>query len=203
MQRQDFRCLHRLRVRWAEVDVQKIVFNAHYLAYADCAMTEYWRALAMPYEAGMQALGGELYLKKASVEYHASARFDDLLDLGLRCVRVGNSSLAFECGVFAGERLLAAMELVYVFAEPANQSKRAVPPQLRAMIEHFEAGGEMVELHVGGWALLGSDATPLRMAVFVQEQGIRYFAPNPEGSAVPIGTPRWHGFGRDYGQPAR
>lgn len=32
---------------------------------------------------------------------------------------------------------------------------------------------------------------------------IRYFAPNPEGSAVPIGTPHWHGFGRDYGQPAR
>ncbi|KAB2862204.1 MAG: hypothetical protein F9K46_07365 [Anaerolineae bacterium] len=32
---------------------------------------------------------------------------------------------------------------------------------------------------------------------------IRYFAPNPEGSAVPIGTPRWHGFGRDYGPPAR
>ena len=57
MQRQDFRCLHRLRVRWAEVDIQKIVFNAHYLTYADCAMTEYWRALAMPYEAGMQALG--------------------------------------------------------------------------------------------------------------------------------------------------
>jgi hypothetical protein len=32
---------------------------------------------------------------------------------------------------------------------------------------------------------------------------IRYFAPNPEGSAVPIGTPDWHGFGREYGQPIR
>ena len=98
MQRKDFRCCHRLRVRWSEVDIQKIVFNAHYLTYADCAMTEYWRALALPYEAGMQALDGEVYLKKASVEYHASARLDDLLDLGLRCARVGNTSLVFECG---------------------------------------------------------------------------------------------------------
>lgn len=159
-------------MRWSEVDIQKIVFNAHYLTYADCAMTEYWRALALPYEAGMQALDGEVYLKKASVEYHASARLDDLLDLGLRCARVGNTSLVFECGVFAGERLLAAIELVYVFADPATQTKRAVPPQLRAMIEHFEAGGEMVELRVGDWATLGRDATRLRMAVFVQEQGI-------------------------------
>lgn len=172
MQRKDFRCCHRLRVRWSEVDIQKIVFNAHYLTYADCAMTEYWRALALPYEAGMQALGGEVYLKKAGVEYHASARLDDLLDVGMRCARVGNTSLVFECGVFAGERLLAAIELVYVFADPATQTKRAVPPQLRAMIEHFEAGGEMVELRVGDWATLGRDATQLRMAVFVQEQGI-------------------------------
>lgn len=172
MQRQDFRCFHRLRVRWSEVDIQKIVFNAHYLTYADCAMTEYWRALALPYEAGMQALGGEVYLKKAGVEYHASARLDDLLDVGLRCARVGNTSLVFECGVFAGERLLVSIELVYVFADPATQTKRPVPPQLRAMVGHYEAGGDMVELRVGDWATLGHDATALRMAVFVQEQGI-------------------------------
>ncbi|MBS0301996.1 MAG: YbgC/FadM family acyl-CoA thioesterase [Proteobacteria bacterium] len=172
MQRQDFRCFHRLRVRWSEVDIQKIIFNAHYLTYADCAMTEYWRALALPYEAGMQALGGEVYLKKADVQYHASARLDDLLDVGMRCARVGNTSLVFDCGVFAGERLLVSIELVYVFADPATQTKRAVPPQLRAMIEHYEAGGEMVELRVGDWATLGRDATRLRMSVFVEEQGI-------------------------------
>lgn len=57
MKRQDFRCTARLRVRWAEVDIQKIVFNAHYLTYADVGMTEYWRALAMPYEAAMRSLG--------------------------------------------------------------------------------------------------------------------------------------------------
>ena len=172
MQRQDFRCVHRLRVRWSEVDIQKIVFNAHYLTYADCAMTDYWRALAMPYEAGMRALGGEVYLKKASVEYRASARLDDILDVGMRCARVGNTSLLFECGMFAGDRLLASVELLYVFADPATQTKRAVPPQLRAMIEHYEAGGEMVELRLGDWATLGADATRLRMAVFVQEQDI-------------------------------
>ena len=59
MQRSDFRCVHRLRVRWAEVDMQKIVFNAHYLMYIDNAMSDYWRALALPYEASMLALGGE------------------------------------------------------------------------------------------------------------------------------------------------
>jgi YbgC/YbaW family acyl-CoA thioester hydrolase len=49
--RSDFRCFHRLRVRWAEVDMQKIVFNGHYLMYIDTAMSDYWRALALPYAA--------------------------------------------------------------------------------------------------------------------------------------------------------
>ena len=53
MQRSDFRCFHRLRVRWSEVDIQKIVFNAHYLTYADCAMIEYWRALSLLYVSGL------------------------------------------------------------------------------------------------------------------------------------------------------
>ena len=58
MQRSDFRCVHRLRVRWAEVDMQKIVFNAHYLMSIDNPMSDSWRALALPSEASMLALGG-------------------------------------------------------------------------------------------------------------------------------------------------
>lgn len=172
MQRSDFRCFHHLRVRWAEVDMQKIVFNAHYLMYIDTAMSDYWRALALPYEDSMSALGGEMYVKKATVEYHASARLDDTLDVGLRCARVGNSSCLFQSGIFSGDRLLVSGELVYVFADPATQTSRPVPPALRAIFEGFEAGAEMAEVRTGDWNALGRDAGRLRTAVFVREQGV-------------------------------
>ena len=51
MKRADFRFADPLRVRWAEVDMQKVVFNGHYLMYVDTAMGNFWRALALPYEA--------------------------------------------------------------------------------------------------------------------------------------------------------
>lgn len=172
MRRSDFRCVHRLRVRWAEVDMQKIVFNGHYLMYIDTAMTDYWRALAMPYEACMRVLGGEMYVKKATLEYHASARMDDWLDVGIRCTRVGNSSSLFVAGIFAGERLLVSGELVYVFADPETQTSRPVPPALRAIFEHYEAGGGVTELRTGDWNTLGRDAARVRTDVFVREQGI-------------------------------
>ena len=172
MQRSDFRCLHRLRVRWAEVDMQKVVFNAHYLAYLDIALMDYWRALALPYEDSMAVLGGEMLVKKATIQYHASARLDDVLDVGLRCERIGSSSVRFAAGIFRGATLLASGELVYVFADLASQSARPVPPALRAMFEQFEAGGALAEVRTGSWSALRQDATGLRTAVFVQEQGI-------------------------------
>lgn len=172
MQRQNFRCMHRLRVRWAEVDMQKIVFNAHYLMYIDTAMSEYWRALALPYEASMHILGGEMYVKKATVEYHASAKLDDTLDVGMRCARIGNSSCVFEAAIYCGDRLLVTGELIYVFADPATQTSTPLPAALRAILEGYEAGAEMVEVRTGDWNALGRDAARLRTAVFVREQGI-------------------------------
>ena len=172
MNKQDFRFFHRLRVRWAEVDMQKIVFNAHYLMYVDTAISDYWRALALPYEEAMHQLGGDLYVKKSSLEYHASARFDDQLEVGMRCSRIGNSSMTFEAGIFRGEELLISAELVYVFADPATQTSRPVPEALRQCLLGFEAGEPVVEVRTAGWQVLGADAMKVRVEVFVEEQRI-------------------------------
>lgn len=168
--RADFRFIHRLRVRWAEVDMQKIVFNAHYLMYFDTAISDYWRALALPYEAAMQQLGGDLYVKKSTLEYHASARYDDQLDIGLTCARIGNSSIQFRGGVFLGDRLLVTGELLYVFADPATQTAKPVPPALRDVLNGFEAGETMVDIRLGAWSELAEGARQVRTEVFLQEQ---------------------------------
>ncbi|MEQ6434430.1 YbgC/FadM family acyl-CoA thioesterase [Comamonas sp. w2-DMI] len=172
MQREDFRCFQRIEVRWAEVDAQKIVFNAHYLMYADVAVTSYWRQLALPYESSFAALGGELFVKKASTTYHASATLGDVLDVGIRCIRQGNTSLQFEAGIFRGLQLLNTVELVYVFADAATQQPKPVPQALRDVLTAFEEGRSVVSLRSGSWNDLGRDAERLRMAVFVQEQGV-------------------------------
>lgn len=171
-QRHDFRFAERLRVRWAEIDAQQIVFNAHYLAYADTAMGGYWRALALPYVETMRALGGDFFVRKATLDYLASARYDDLLEIGMRCARLGRSSMQMQLGVFRGDELLVHGELVYVFADAQTQAAKPIPPELRAVFEGFEAGAAMVELRLGSWAELGAAAGAIRQAVFVDEQKI-------------------------------
>lgn len=172
MNRQDFRSFTRIDVRWAEVDAQKIVFNAHYLMYADVAITNYWRQLAIPYESGFASLGGELFVKKAGTVYHGSATLGDVLDVGIRCVKQGNTSLQFEAGIFRGMELLNSVELVYVFADAVTQTPKPVPQAMRDVLTAFEAGQDVVSLRSGSWNDLGRDAERLRMAVFVREQGV-------------------------------
>ncbi|MGM9488131.1 YbgC/FadM family acyl-CoA thioesterase [Ideonella sp. YS5] len=172
MTRSDFRFLERLRVRWAEVDMQKIVFNGHYLMYIDTAVAGYWRALALPYEEVMHRLGGDLFVRKSTLEYFAAAAYDDVLDIGVRCERIGTSSMLFATGVFRGEELLVSGELVYVYADPVARAPQPVPPDLRSTLLGFEAGEAMVEVRVGSWEELGHDAGAIRAEVFIEEQKI-------------------------------
>jgi YbgC/YbaW family acyl-CoA thioester hydrolase len=172
MKRSDFRFFHRLRVRWAEIDMQKIVFNGHYLTYIDTAVTAYWGRVALPYETAFHILGGELYVKKATLEYHASALMDDDLSVGMKCSKLGKSSMVFEAGIFRGDKLLISGELIYVFADPITQTSKPIPEALRNILLIFEAGESVVDLKTGTWDELKDGAAALRTEVFVEEQEI-------------------------------
>jgi YbgC/YbaW family acyl-CoA thioester hydrolase len=172
MNRTDFRFLDRLRVRWAEIDAQKIVFNGHYLMYFDTAIAGYWRALAMPYAQTMEYLSGDLFVRKATLEYEGSARYDDVLDIGIKCARIGTSSILFSGVAFRQDIALVSCELVYVFADPHAQTSKPVPQQLRDLLQAFEAGKSMVDVRTGAWETLGREAREIRTEVFVDEQKI-------------------------------
>ena len=172
MTRDQFRFLERLRVRWAEIDAQQIVFNGHYLMYFDTALAGYWRRLALPYHETMRALEGDLYVRKATLEYFSSARYDDVIDVGVRCERVGHSSIQFECAVFKQATLLVSGTLIYVFADPVSQTSSPVPSALRDWLTGFETGCSMLTLRLDRWPALEADARRVRTQVFIEEQSV-------------------------------
>ncbi|HEY8877590.1 MAG TPA: YbgC/FadM family acyl-CoA thioesterase [Roseateles sp.] len=172
MKRQDFRFLEPLRVRWAEIDAQGIVFNGHYLTYMDTAISGYWRALALPYADTMKLLGGDLFVRRAALDYLSSARYDDRLDIGVRCREFGNSSMKVDGAIFRGDQLLVQVDMVYVFADPVAQTPQRLPDSLREVIHGFEAGQSVIDVSVGSWKEQGEAAGAIRREVFIEEQGI-------------------------------
>jgi acyl-CoA thioester hydrolase len=141
MPRADFVCAPRLRVRWAEVDMQKIVFNGHYLTYIDTAIAEYWREIGLPYPHGyVERYANDVYLRKATVEYLGSARYDDQLDVCCRVARLGRSSMTFWFEIYreSEERPLVTADLVYVNADPSTMKAAPLPDDLRARVLGYE-----------------------------------------------------------------
>ncbi len=199
MNKSSFRFTDRLRVRWAEVDMQQIVFNGHYLLYIDTAMGAYWRALALPYQATMAAFDGDLYVRKAMLEYHASALYDDTLDVGIKLRRIGSSSLTFDAGVWRGSSLLVSGELVYVFANPQTRQPTPVPDALRAVLEGHEAGAPMLQLALGHWGEHEGASRQLRDEVFVEEQGIAAHLMVDEADAGAVHAVATNALGRAVG----
>ena len=139
MQRGDFTFMHRLRVRWAEVDRQDVVFNANYFLYFDVAVAEYWRAIGFRYPQDIvEKFGTDIYAVKASAEYHGSATYDQMLDVGCRVGSIGRSSMRFLLGVWRGEEHITSGELVYVNADLKTKKSAPWPDALRQAILKFE-----------------------------------------------------------------
>jgi acyl-CoA thioester hydrolase len=139
MAREQFTFCHTLRVRWAEVDKQGIVFNGNYFLYFDVAITEYYRAIGIDYPDGIvKAFGTDLYTVKATAEYHGSAEYDDILDIHGRIARLGRSSMQFLLEIWRGKDHLASGELIYVNADPATKKSAPLPDVLRQKIIGYE-----------------------------------------------------------------
>lgn len=138
MAREDFSFFHSLRVRWAEVDMQGIVFNGHYLTYFDVAFTEYWRATGLPTVMQQAEEGREMFARKATVEYQAPARFDDVIDIGVRCAGFGRTSARFVLEIHLGDQHLISGELVYVYADTKLRKGVAWPDAWKDAIGRME-----------------------------------------------------------------
>lgn len=168
----DFRFVHRLRVRWVEVDAQQVVFNGHYLTYLDTAVSDYWRAVGLPYPDAFQFVQGDVFVRRNTIEYHAPAKLDDWLDIGVRCERVGTSSITVVWAVWAQGRLLVTGEAVYVFTSLLTGKSAAVPDSVKAQLNAYAQCQAVHTLRSGAWADLNAASRAVRTAVFIDEQRI-------------------------------
>jgi acyl-CoA thioester hydrolase len=123
------------RVWFSDTDAQGVVYYGRYLPYFDHARTEYHRHL------GSLGIGGAEFVMRASnVEYHAPARFDDLLECFVRVSRIGRTSVTYEVAAvkLPDDVLMVTGTQTLVLIDPAARRSVEVPEHVRATIRHFE-----------------------------------------------------------------
>ena len=139
-----FRFHHDIRVRFADTDLQSIVFNANYLTYYDVAWTEYFRAIGYEWK-DLLALGVDTVLARTMMEFKSPARFDEILEVYTRISRIGTTSMTFEFAIYpqGEDRLINSATSLYVCVDPKKLTSTPIPSELRERIVQFE--GEHLE----------------------------------------------------------
>ena len=121
---------HRVPIRYGEVDLQGVVFNAHYLAYCDDASDTWFRAALGRFES----LGWDPMVVKAVVEWQGSAGVGDVLDIAVRVGRWGTTSFDVSFAGAVGERPVFTAVVTYVGVRPGTTEPIAPPDGVRAAL---------------------------------------------------------------------
>jgi acyl-CoA thioester hydrolase len=132
-----------LRVRWADCDLQGVVFYPNYLVYFDHAITELWREAIGPYTQ-IAETGADMVVGEAAVRYRASARFDDEIEILVSILRLGSTSMTTRLTVQRDGETICEGELRHVFVDPQTLEKRAMPDEVRRGLERFTAEAEQI-----------------------------------------------------------
>lgn len=135
----DFRFHHKLRVRFAETDLQGIVFNGNYMTYYDVAQAEYFRAIGLTFQE-LVASGTDTVLARMTLDFKAPAHFDDILEIHARVSKIGNTSftLEFEIYIEGDDRIIGAATALYVCVDPKSLRPTRVPDDLRERMGRLE-----------------------------------------------------------------
>jgi acyl-CoA thioester hydrolase len=133
--------VHRVEVRFYEVDQAGVVFNAWYLAWCDDARLAYLASRGYDLTQAMAADALPL-VRHADIEWLASLEAGDHAEILVRPVRVGNTSFTLRHEIHrAGDGLLCAvLSITYVAAGVTERVGRALPLGLREALEKDRQG---------------------------------------------------------------
>ena len=131
---------YNFRIRYSEVDAQKIVYNSHYLTFLDVSIFEFFDAIGFNQEEYIKETNNEFHTVRAVVEYKAPATLGDTIEVLTRIKKIGNSSITFQQEIYLHEsdKLLATGEIVWVNTNQEKMVPTTVPDYLRQLLKDYQ-----------------------------------------------------------------
>ncbi|TGK07174.1 acyl-CoA thioesterase [Leptospira semungkisensis] len=118
-----------LRVRYSEIDVQAVVFNAHYLTYFDTALNEYMRYLEYDYKYELEKNGLDFVVTRSLIEYKSPARFDEELKVYIKAGEIKPASIRWDLQIrkVSDDTLICTGELTWAFLVLESRKPARLP----------------------------------------------------------------------------
>lgn len=132
--RMAFETVSELRVRYAETDQMGVVYHANYLVWCEIGRTDYIRRAGRSY-AELERDGVLLAVSDASLRFHASARYDDPIQVCTSLTAVGSRGMTFAYRIVradTGATLVSATTSLVCINRDGRLAM--LPPEVRAWL---------------------------------------------------------------------
>lgn len=130
----DYLFFHEIETRWMDNDIYGHVNNVVYYSYFDTAVAAFLVSKVGLYFQRTDAIG---LVIETGCTYFESIAFPDRVKVGLRIVKLGNSSVKYEVGIFKndGQEACAQGYFVHVYVDRQTNKPIAIPEDVRTALE--------------------------------------------------------------------
>jgi acyl-CoA thioester hydrolase len=125
--------VHPLTVRYAEVDQQGVVFNAHYLTYFDDAMTAFLADRGLSYPALLES-GFDVMVVHTEIDWRGGVGWLDEVGVAVSLAAAGRSSFTLDFSVRRSGEAAVEGRTVYVCVGVPDHGACPLPDALRAAL---------------------------------------------------------------------
>lgn len=133
MGRDEFGVLYPITTRWMDNDIYGHVNNVTYYSYFDSIINRY-----LIEDGGLDINNASVvgYVVSSSCQFQKPVAYPDALEVGLRVIKIGSSSVTYEIGVFKKGNLepVASGQVVHVFVDREQERSVAIPEKIRAAL---------------------------------------------------------------------
>ena len=137
--RSDYKYFHQAETRWNDNDIYGHMNNVVYYEIFDSVINRY-----LITEGNLNISSGSVaaIIPETRCQYHKPLRFPDILDIGLRVSRLGNTSVTYDSSIFQiGDNTAAAeCHFVHVFVDRHQQNQPvSIPNTVRKALKKILA----------------------------------------------------------------
>jgi len=130
--------LNKIKVRYSEVDCQRIVYNSHYLTYFDISLSEMLE----------NCFNQDEYIKNTSNDFHtvgvqmnfkSPARLNDQLEVYTGVEKLGNSSMTFIQEIYrvGSDEILNSASITWVNTNQKSMKSATIPDDIRTKLNKY------------------------------------------------------------------
>ena len=129
IKRKDYKVFYPMSTRWMDNDIYGHINNVTYYSYFDTAVNKY-----LIENAGLDIHNSPIvgYVVHSNCNYVSGLSFPDVIEIGLRVDKIGNSSVTYAIGVFkkGAEKVSARGEFIHVFVNRKENKSVSIPKSI-------------------------------------------------------------------------